>query len=280
MMQSDNSKSLASNIAALQLSTQNQQQTNHNTNMPFTWFGYEEEDGRSQFIDIRVREYPSYFLRDNVCALCQAHVVGKRDQDTHETLPQHKRALQELLRRTRRFLQVRDAARNLPEQMDEQLSPHGPWQGKIYEIIGRTAMDADPATSVIQDAHKLLRQYQHWERISLLELAVWKFACLNSMDDENGNTSFLEWSRWYASGWKQHKKRHYRCDQVVIVMKAIVPFLQPDETNHHEQEDSDELENLEPPENHELDSADDLDRTTESDRTEDSKSDDDDDDDD
>ena len=196
------------------------------------------------------------------------------DQDTHETSPQHKRALQELLRRTRRFLQVRDAARNLSEQMDEQLSPHGPWQGKIYEIIGRTAMDADP-TSVIQDAHKLLRQYQHWERISLLELAVWKFACLNSMDNENGKASFLEWSRWFESGWKQHKKSHYRSDQVVIVMKAIVPFLrQYETTKDKEQDDTDHLENLESPENHELDSADDLDRTTDSDRTKDSNSDD------
>ena len=235
--------------------------------MPYTRFGYDEEDGRSPFIDIRVREYPSYFLRDNVCALCQAHVV---DQDTHETSPQHKRAVQELLRRTRRFLQVRDAARNLPEQMYEGLSPHGPWQGKIYEIIGRTAMDADP-TNVIQDAHKLLLQYQHWERISLLELAVWKFACLNSMDNENGKVSFLEWSRWFESGWKQHKKSHYRCKQVVIVMKAIVPFLQRNETKDNEQEDKDQLEN------HELDSADDLDSTTDSDRTEDSNSDDDDD---
>ena len=154
--------------------------------------------------------------------------------ENHEETREHQRMVKELEHRSQRILRIRDHARFIPEQMDEHVSRHGPWRGKIYEVIGRAFLQKDQ--TLIQDAEDLLRQYKHLERISLLELAVWKFACL-SMDQKQDRTkqSFLEWSRWYTSGWKQHKKSHYRCNQVVILMKAIVPFLlRDDETEVRE----------------------------------------------
>ena len=164
---------------------------------------------------------------DDICALCNTH-FGTNEQ-THEDTLQHQRAVEEILVLTHEILKSRDNFRRLPEQMEKDLSPHGPWRGKIYEAIGREVMER---RSIRQDANVLLLQYKQLERISLLELAVWKFACLASTDPKKDNQkrSFVEWSWWYESGWKQHKKSRYRCKQVVIVMKAIVPFLHDGKT--------------------------------------------------
>ena len=85
---------------------------------------------------------------------------------------------------------------------------------------------------LIEKAKDLLERYKDLERISLLELAVWKFACLTADPKNHGEIkSIVDWSRWYTNGWKEHKKRLYRCNQIVILMKAIVPFLQDKETD-------------------------------------------------
>ena len=151
-----------------------------------------------------------------------AHYAKQR-QPEGNTIRQHKLAVQELSDRATKIIKVRDDARCLPKQI-KHLSPHGPWQGKIYELIGRAVMEED--CTLVERAQSLQREYKRLERISLLELAVWKFACLTKDQNDGDRKSFVEWTRWYENGWKEHKKSHYWCNQVVILMKAIVPFVQ------------------------------------------------------
>ena len=128
-----------------------------------------------------------------------------------------------------------ECSSSLPQNIKE-LSPHGPWQGKIYELIGRAVMEKD--RTLVKRAHNLRLEYEGLERISLLELAVWKFACLTKDQNDGDRKSFVEWTRWYENGWKEHKKSHYRCNRVVILMKAIVPFVQ-DQKKKPDDDDSD-----------------------------------------
>ena len=191
----------------------------------------EEDYDWLDFIGVGVKSFRShrycYDRGDDVCALCNTH-FGTNEQ-THEETLQHQRAVEEIVHFTYRIVRSRDNFRRLPKQLEKDLSPHGPWRGKIYEAIGREVMED---RSIRQDANELLLHYKKLEGISLLELAVWKFACLTSTDPKKDNQkrSFVEWSRWYASGWKEHKKSHYRCQQVVLLMKAIIPFLHDDKT--------------------------------------------------
>ena len=176
------------------------------------------------WIDIRSK-YPSscrrYSEKYDICLLCKTE-LGKTED--HSDSYQHKFAVEEISDRATQILQVRDDARLLPRKVEQRVSPYGPWQGKIYEMIGRAVMKEDP--TIIQEANRLLLHYKRLERISLLELAVWKFTCVVTDDTHTGPCqTYLEWKQWDTHGWKTLKKQHYRCNQVVILMTAIVPFL-------------------------------------------------------
>ena len=187
------------------------------------------EEALLTWIDIRSK-YPSscrrYSEKYDICLLCKTE-LGKTED--HSDSYQHKFAVEEVLNRATQILQVRDDARLLPRKVEQRVSPYGPWQGKIYEMIGRAVMKEDP--TIIQEANRLLLHYKRLERISLLELAVWKFTCLVAGNPSNDNDTkgvprtYLEWKHWHDHGWKALKKQQYRCNQVVIVMTAILPFL-------------------------------------------------------
>ena len=185
-------------------------------------------------------------VKHRYCHVCETEF--KVSEDHFKTWP-HKIRSRKIMARVKEILYVRDRANHLPPMIEQYVSPNGPWRGQIYEMIGRAVMQEDQA--LVRSAHERLAWYAHLERTSLLELAIWKFACLTSTDQNSNHEkrSFVEWSRWYENGWKEHKKSHYRCNQVVIVMEAIVPFLQGEgriyDTDELEEEDESENEDEE-----------------------------------
>ena len=157
------------------------------------------------------------------CRLCNIEFTS---EESHSSSRQHEARAKEISARVTTIIQIRDDARLLPSLIKHSLSPYGPWQGKIYELIGRAFMEEEP--KLVQDANSLLLKYKHLEHISLLELAVWKFTCVTVNpfgDDTKGPRTYLEWKQWDANGWKAYKKQQFRCNQVVILVNAIVPFL-------------------------------------------------------
>ena len=106
------------------------------------------------------------------CYLCKTKY---KESEDHEKSYQHELCGRKVSARMNTILQVRDDARFLPSNIERSLSPNGPWSKEIYAMIGLAIMEED--RMIIEDAKDLLDYYKDLERISLLELAVWKFAC-------------------------------------------------------------------------------------------------------
>jgi hypothetical protein len=77
-----------------------------------------------------------------------------------------------------------------------------------------------------RDTLRQLDQYELMERLSLLELAVWKAECLASAPEEHRKdpASILS---WFRSGWKENKEeaRLRSSSSMTVIANGVLPFL-------------------------------------------------------
>ena len=163
------------------------------------------------------------------CHICEEYILSANDEEHYQSQC-HQRSWNEFCSRIENILEIRDDAVNTTRTI-----PQVHWQNRIYESIGRAVATDDK--TLMERAKQLRSWYKHLECISLLELALWKFCCVplqqqqkQSRKHDNhehniGLKSLLEWKLWEKSGWKVYKKLHFRCNEVVIHMNAILPFL-------------------------------------------------------
>jgi hypothetical protein len=64
-----------------------------------------------------------------------------------------------------------------------------------------------------------LKRYEHLERISLVEQAVWRAVCQMTPKSPKNDTLF--WRRWLVEGWKERKEELRNCNAIPI----ILPFV-------------------------------------------------------
>ncbi len=69
------------------------------------------------------------------------------------------------------------------------------------------------------------------ERISLLELAAWKAACIHRLDEMKRESGVLVFSNWLAAksfidrDWKEYRSEMRHSNRVSIIVERVVPFL-------------------------------------------------------
>jgi len=79
--------------------------------------------------------------------------------------------------------------------------------------------------------HELLLHYEMKERLSLLELAALKAACIHRQDElqkERGVRPLSNWleARYYVEhGWKEYRTEMRHSSRVSIIDERVVPFL-------------------------------------------------------
>ena len=74
------------------------------------------------------------------------------------------------------------------------------------------------------DINTSMQRYEHLERISLLQQAVWKSVCLLMTPDEP-TTDYLFWARWSKEGWKKRKLETRHSGEAQIIITAVLPFI-------------------------------------------------------
>jgi hypothetical protein len=77
------------------------------------------------------------------------------------------------------------------------------------------------ANESMKAAQTLLVQLEHLERVSLLELAVWKAVCIATKD----NGCHHSWQEWLGEGWKAAKPETRSAREIGIVIESVLPFL-------------------------------------------------------
>jgi hypothetical protein len=112
------------------------------------------------------------------------------------------------------------------------------WQlhvkGVLYDYmkLDINCLIADEAPLLVQ-ATTLLQKYEHMERLSLLELAVWKAACISratrvELDSMASMKSVEDAVLFVANNhrtWKEHRTETRKTNAIEIVIKRVLPFL-------------------------------------------------------
>ena len=80
-----------------------------------------------------------------------------------------------------------------------------------------------PTASALKDSWQLLDHFEEMERLSLLELAVWKALCSNNFPSPMRN--LLEVWDWQKTGWKSVKSKFRQDRGINIILSGVVPFL-------------------------------------------------------
>jgi len=96
------------------------------------------------------------------------------------------------------------------------------WQDNVRLSLYR-AITANGTGGVwVGKAKAQLRLFEEIERLSLLELAIWKFSCLDTPPLKN----LLELVQWQNEGWKTNKvNRRDDVNAIFVIITHVLPFL-------------------------------------------------------
>ena len=89
---------------------------------------------------------------------------------------------------------------------------------------GRLKVIPSPTDQALKETRNILDHFEQLERLSLLELAVWKALCTLELPISKTNTE--ESRAWETEGWKAMKSRlrHHRGVNIIL-LSQVVPFL-------------------------------------------------------
>jgi hypothetical protein len=94
--------------------------------------------------------------------------------------------------------------------------------GQLYWcLLYQTSRDHDNNNKRMNAAKRVLFEFEHRERVSLLELAVWKAVCIAVKD----NGCHHSWQEWFRDGWKSCKPRVRAANEIGIIVTSVLPFL-------------------------------------------------------
>jgi len=70
---------------------------------------------------------------------------------------------------------------------------------------------------------KKLQHFEHLERVSLLEQAVWRSVC--QMAPNGSSKDPLYYMNWFTEGWKEQKEKMRGLNAISVIITAVLPFL-------------------------------------------------------
>jgi hypothetical protein len=80
---------------------------------------------------------------------------------------------------------------------------------------------SDRQNGLLSKAEHTLVKYENWERLALLELAVWKAKCLKQMP----NSDYSKAVDWIQSGWKTLKGESRSSNAIGTIITLIGPYV-------------------------------------------------------
>lgn len=112
---------------------------------------------------------------------------------------------------------------------------HKPWQNQVhlqqFHFLNHDLGDKAGAEEHLLEAERLLKKFEEMERLSLLELTVWKAACISRARDTTlpkdvktvGDA--LLYTERNRDCWKDYRTAMRSSNAVEIVIKHVHPFI-------------------------------------------------------
>lgn len=91
--------------------------------------------------------------------------------------------------------------------------------GQQHDILSNSYAFAELTAPI----RKKIKLAEHFNRLVLLAMAVWKAQCVLCVPTTNSNC-YLVAQEWSRSGWKQCKNEHRTSNAIGIILAAVRPF--------------------------------------------------------
>jgi hypothetical protein len=102
-----------------------------------------------------------------------------------------------------------------------------PWKYEVESLLyncmitDHTPQDVKTANDLHTKAQVLLSKKLDMERLSLLELAVWKYCCRKSRTEPVG---YLDWKLWHDGGWKTATSACRPSSDIHVILTCVTRF--------------------------------------------------------
>jgi hypothetical protein len=105
------------------------------------------------------------------------------------------------------------------------------WQRNVKGLLFDYLQTRD--ASILEKAEISLNNYEYMERLSLLELAVWKAACIShagqvEVDSKTSVKTFYDailCAAKHQHTWKKYRTDTRKSNAIEIIIKHVIPFL-------------------------------------------------------
>jgi hypothetical protein len=164
------------------------------------------------------------------CTLCNRSLVSERDRTLHVNAEFHKGHVLDFAR-TMNYASSALARRTKTEALECRLTElkHTKWQFHVKALLF-DYLSSTGDYNILQKVETSLSMYEHMERLSLLELAVWKAACLSQVeiDSKTSMKTFHDAILCVAKhqhNWKKYRTETRKSNAIEIIVKHVLPFL-------------------------------------------------------
>jgi hypothetical protein len=179
------------------------------------------------------------------CVLCGVVIKSEENRRQHAKAGNHqdnvvksfeKSSKQYVANLGMRTLRRHTNALDIESGVDRLQSPN--WQLHVQGVLYRYMKLADDMfsseeASLLTQAKTLLQKYEQMERLSLLELAVWKAASIShagqveldsKMNMKTVHDAILCAAK-HQHTWKKYRTETRKSNAIEIIMKHVLPFL-------------------------------------------------------
>ena len=162
------------------------------------------------------------------CLLCEEHFVNSNAASKHIQGYWHNHRANQISKEKiviRSMLDKQQRVQSFFEPRISRLSCPD-WQNRVRMDVYMFLNEEGPADEQEITAVHTLERFEHLERVSLLEQAVWRSVC--QLHPANTTSDPIYNFQWFQQGWKDRKEEMRHFSSIEIVVKSVLPFLGKD----------------------------------------------------
>jgi len=156
------------------------------------------------------------------CLVCpyEPHFPRLNDRRAHIQSDRHVNRVRYIMRnRNSRFQRFVEAIQMYKEH---DLGRRYIFSPNVKELVCQHVFERETGASSLTRAKRLCVRYRKEEPITLLEMALWRTACvLNPTEADKANMVHF----CLCGGWKKHKQTHRNDKMISIVIECVLPFV-------------------------------------------------------